>query len=137
MSQLVDLTLTSDNASFDQTIFQVESDNPVQWIGEVDPDSPSFSAPTIKLLSGLDKGNRSLSKARVAIAIPVLEAVTGSTSSGYQAPAKIAFTLRADLTLIMPTRASLSQKKAIISMLIVALQENQIRDTLESGILPH
>lgn len=85
-------------------------------------------------LKQTNKASEGVAKARVSLAIPVLESPSGGTGSGYVAPPKVAFILRSVTEYFLPNRSTGAQRKDL-RVLTGNLQANSqvvsMVDTLE------
>lgn len=55
-----------------------------------------------------------LSKVRLKVVVPVLEAVTGTNLTGVTPPAAVAYTTSADIVFMLPERSNLNQRQALL-----------------------
>lgn len=85
-------------------------------------------------LTQSSQASEGVSKARVSLAIPVLETPTGGTGSGYVAAPKVAFILRFNGEFVLPNRSVGTQRKdlrVLASNLLLNAQVVALVDTLE------
>lgn len=83
-----------------------------------------------RVLSKNDTGS-GLNKVKVIVDVPVLETITGtSTQSGYQAPPKMAYSCKASVDFILPSRGTLQNRKDLLALLKNALANIQIEEAV-------
>lgn len=69
-------------------------------------------------------------KVDVSIAIPTLEATAGANNAGFTPPSTVAYTHRADLSLKLPQRGTLAERKNLYAYL-----KNALALALFSGVV--
>lgn len=58
-----------------------------------------------------------LSKVRLKLNVPVLEAVTGTNITGITPPAAVAYSVSADVTFILPERSTLGDRQKLLFLM--------------------
>lgn len=73
-----------------------------------------------------------MNRVRVKLELPVLETAAANGSfNGYIAGPGVAYTLTADLTMILPNRSNEAERKDLRTLLMNALQNAQIMDAAD------
>lgn len=80
----------------------------------------SVGMPTITQSLNLNADNNVVN---VKISLPVLETVAGDDSSGYAPAPKVAYTLTAKMTLQLPARCALAQRKDLAAFMYNYMKE--------------
>lgn len=75
----------------------------------------SIGYPTISISSVAPTATSKMYKVRAKVTLPVLENVTGSTSSGFTPAPTLAYTLTANLEFITPARCSQQNRKDLLA----------------------
>lgn len=84
----------------------------------------------VRIISKLDSGS-GLNKVKMIIDVPSLEVITGtSTQSGYQAAPKVAYSNKAIIDFIMPSRGTLQNRKDVLALLKNALANIQVEESI-------
>lgn len=91
---------------------------------------------TIELTSKAESGN-GMTKVRLVLALPALEAITGSNGAGYTAQPKVAYTNKVDATFFLPNRGSMQQRKDLRVLLMNALANAQVIDAIDNVSQPY
>jgi hypothetical protein len=77
-------------------------------------------------LLNLKRGSGSVQKAVVTLRVPVLETQSGSASSGYEAPPKVAYYLQANIELFLHDRTTGDQRKDLRVLASNLLKDAQV-----------
>lgn len=81
--------------------------------------------------------SKDLDKCRIILSVPALETASGANASGYTAAPKVAYEVKADLTIFLPTRSSNAQNKDLRVMLSNLLLNAQVVDVVDNGAIPY
>lgn len=82
-------------------------------------------------------GSKDLEKVRIILSVPALESAAGANAQGYTAAPKVAYEVKADLTIFLPTRSTPAQNKDLRVMLSNLLLNAQVVDVIENGAVPY
>lgn len=96
----------------------------------------SMSAP-IYQVSVLPAKDKNLERYRQKVSIPAMETLLASSASGYQAAPKVAYSLGSICDYLIPTRATLAQRKDLVAFTTGSTGNAQIQDILYYGNLPY
>ncbi len=80
---------------------------------------------------------KELDKVRIILGAPAMEVASGANAQGYTAAPKVAYEVKADLTIFLPSRALPAQNKDLRVMLANLLQNSQIVDVIDNGVQPY
>ncbi len=80
---------------------------------------------------------KDLDKVRIVLGAPAMEAASGANAQGYTAAPKVAYEVKADLTIFLPSRSLQAQNKDLRVMLVNLLQNSQIVDVIDNGVQPY
>lgn len=80
---------------------------------------------------------KDLDKVRIVLSAPALEVTSGSNAQGYSAAPKVAYEVKADLVIFLPSRALPAQNKDLRTMLSNLLLNNQVWDVIDNGVMPY
>ena len=78
-----------------------------------------------------------LNKVRVVLALPALETVSAQNAQGYTAAPKVAYTNKVDATFILPNRGTAQQRKDLRVLMMNALANAQIVDSIDNLAPPY
>lgn len=81
--------------------------------------------------------NKDLDKVRIILSVPALEVSSGANASGYTAAPKVAYEVKADVTVFLPTRSTPAQNKDLRVMLSNLLLNSQVVDVIDNGAIPY
>lgn len=79
------------------------------------------------------KDSDTVRRVKLAIALPVLETVSGVNAQGYTPAASVAFTVRANVEYILPQRCSLQNRKDINAFIKNALAHATFQTVIQDG----
>jgi len=94
-----------------------------------------LSAPTISLIV-LPSKDKNIERYREKTVLPVLETITGSNSSGYTAAPRLGYTLQKIADSVIPSRATLQQRKDLAKFAGQLYAQGQFSDALYYGLRP-
>lgn len=97
---------------------------------------PVFGQIALSVVTKLDTGS-GLNKVRCVLELPVMETVGTASGSGYVAGPRVAFSVKANLDLILPSRSTLQNRKDLRVLLIAALANAQVVDAIDSLSPPY
>lgn len=80
----------------------------------------SIGMPTITQSLNLNADNNVV---KLKVAVPVLEAVAGDDANGFTPAPKVAYTLTGTLTMSLPARSTLAQRKDLTAFVYNAIKE--------------
>jgi len=108
------------------------------WIWRDTAASSVLAAVVVTLTRLKVKGNSNMERYRKKIVIPALETATGANSSGYTAAPRIAYTLQSIEDIIIPSRATVPQRKDLIafSSNLNNIAMTQLADVYQTGVMP-
>lgn len=112
--------------------------DPATYRNNSDTSVPALAQESLVLsLSDATSSSDGVQRAKVSLAIPVLEVPNGGTGSGYVAPPKVAFILRYNGEYILPNRATGAQKKDLRVLSMNTCANAQVIAMIEVGEKPY
>lgn len=79
------------------------------------------------------KDSNSVRRVKLAIAVPVLETVSGVNAQGYTPAAAVAFIVRGNVEFILPQRCSLQNRKDVLAFVKNALAHATFQSIIQDG----
>lgn len=80
---------------------------------------------------------RGLNRVRIVLELPALETATAANSAGYTAAPKVAYSNRATVELVLPSRGTAAQRKDLRVLLSNLLLNATVIDTIENLNMPY
>jgi len=93
--------------------------------------------PTVVLKSAVPSNTSPHFKVMAEVHLPVLETITNANASGYTAPPSVAYTVKALVTLIMPARSALQERKDLVAFTSNLLVNPQVKALVEGFEMPY
>lgn len=117
------------------TFIPVQSD-PDAIFRESDAALPLIGQGTVQITLR-SKVSDALQKVRVVLELPALETATGANGSGYTAAPRVAYSNKAIIDLILPSRGTVAQRKDLRVLLANLLANAQIIDSIDNLNRPY
>jgi hypothetical protein len=134
MAALADMSLT--DAASVAHVFKHKNHNGKDFIwADSTAGLTSLSAPVISM-HVLPSKDKTLERYRIKVSLPALETLTSSAASGYQAAPRVAYSLNYTGDYVIPSRATLAQRKDLTAFPTHVHLQGQFTDTLWYGNLP-
>lgn len=92
----------------------------------------SIGMPTVSISASAATAKRTSNKWNVRVTVPVLETAAGAGSGGYTPPAKVAYTLLTDVTVVAPDRSTEDQRADVLAFAFNALQTAMFKGMVKS-----
>lgn len=135
--QIETLALSTSLTAGGVLTLEVANDQPPTWSG-VDPDISSVAQATAMLTrTQSPKGRPTLSKLRMTLSVPFLEPSTAASGTTGVATPKVAFVLKADTTVFLPTRSTRTERRAFAEALSSLFTADMIMAAIEDDRLPY
>lgn len=137
MSAISSLSITDGKATPATHVLYPISTVPNAVWREQDAANPLVGQGNLQISVTQDKTGNGVNKVRMTLSIPAVETVgSAGSSAGYVAAPKVAYVTKADLTLFLPTRSTLAQRKDLQFLLISLLNQSLISDTVQNVVAP-
>jgi len=108
-------------------VFSPITTNPASYRKNDVTSVPVIGEESISLsLKAGNSTSESVNRVKIALRIPVLEVPEGGTPSGYVASPKVAYSLQANIDLILPNRSTAAQRTTLRTLLSNLLQNAQV-----------
>lgn len=92
----------------------------------------SIGMPTVSLSASMSSAKRTSNKWNVRVYVPVLETAAGAGAGGYAAPAKVAYTLMANIDVVAPDRSTEDQRADVLAYAFNVLQTALVKGMVKS-----
>jgi hypothetical protein len=140
MSSVVDIVLPN-GLTIDKTFTPVKVEPSLVTLMSADYNAssiPMFSArPVITLGNRLPDSKNGNYKASLRIRIPVLESSEFATGNGTSNARKLAYTLSANVDVVLPQLATKVEINDLLAFLSAALTNAQVHSTMADMLLPN
>lgn len=83
--------------------------------------------PAVSISTSLASSKRTSNKWNVRVTLPVMEVAAPNGLGGYQAPAKVAYNLLADVSIVAPDRSTDVQRKDLIAYCAAVLATDLVK----------
>lgn len=91
----------------------------------------SIGMPAVTISTSAASAKRPSNKWNVRVSVPVLETAAGAGSGGYTPPAKVAYTLLADVNVVAPDRSTADQRADVLAFAYNALQTAMVKGVIK------
>lgn len=87
--------------------------------------------PTISISASIATAKRPSNKWNVRVTVPVLEVPAASGVGGYEAPAKVAYSLLCDVSVVAPDRSTADQRADLLAFAFNTLQSAMVKGMIK------
>lgn len=112
------------------TFYPIMSGQESSW-RENQASLPLVGQGTVVEVLKLDNRN-GLNRVRLVLELPALETATGANSTGYTAAPKVAYSNRATVEMVLPSRGTSDQRKDLRVLLSNLLKDAVVIDTIDN-----
>jgi len=138
MAAIAPISVLDGKATPASHVFNPVRVDPATYRNNSDIGVPALAQESLVLsLSDATASSDGVQRAKVSLAIPVLEVPNGGTGLGYVAPPKVAFILRYNGEYILPNRATGAQKKDLRVLAMNTGANAQVVAMIELGEKPY
>lgn len=136
MSAIAPITINDGAATPLAHTYNPVSSAPIALFRDTVASLPLVGQCTIAVSEKLDSGS-GLNKVRVVLNVPVVETIGTVGANGYVAGPKVAFSVKANVDFILPSRSTMQNRKDLRVMLTNLLANAQIVDTIDNLAPPY
>lgn len=136
MSAIANIAIQDGQATpVTHTFFPITSGQESSW-RENQSSLPLVGQGTVLQVLKLDSRN-GLNRVRLVLELPALETATGANSAGYTAAPRVAYSNRATIEMVLPSRGTAAQRKDLRILLSNLLKDANVVDTVDNLNMPY